>query len=139
MRKKERLDCVPARDIESVMLELEFFGSWLFIYAVSDAFATIVYGRKGEHLVLLVGTAYSLLPLVIFAGYWDIVQGLGSSIPGVSPIALSRIILLLLQAWSLALLARIVSTLKGLRLDKAAVISLALAYLSIMIAFIQGV
>jgi hypothetical protein len=43
------------------------------------------------------------------------------------------------EAHDLSLLVRIVSSLKGFRLDMAAVISLALTDLAVMIAIVQGV
>ncbi len=125
--------------LESLVLELAFLGSWLLIYLVSDIFATMLYGRRGEHFPLLVGTAYCLLPIVVFASYWEIIQNLALSGSGGLVISVSRILAVVVQAWSLALLARIISSLKGIRLDKAAIISLTLAYVSIMIAFVQGI
>ena len=112
--------------------------NWLLIFAVADGIATFAFGRKGEHLVLLLGTAYALVPLLVFIGWWDLASALSLQAPGLTTIAISRIVLVVLQAWSLALMARIVSVLKGVRLDKAAVISLVLAYLSVMIAYLRG-
>ena len=121
-----------------LVLGLGFLGNWLLIFAVADGIATFVFGRKGEHFVLLLGSAYALVPLLAFIGWWDLASALSLQAPGLTTIAISRIVLVGLQAWSLALMARIVSVLKGLRLDKAAVISLTLAYLSIMIAYVRG-
>jgi hypothetical protein len=121
-----------------LLLGLGFLGNWLLVYAVTDGIATLVFRRNGEHLVLLLGTAYALIPLLVFVGWWDLATALSLQAPGLTTIALSRIVLVLAQAWSLALLARIVSVLKGLRLDKAAVISLVLAYVSIVIAYVRA-
>ncbi len=121
-----------------LVLALGFLGNWLLIFAVADGIATFVFGRRGEHRVLLLGSAYSLVPLLVFIGWWDLASALSLQTPGLTTIAISRIVLVVLQAWSLALMARIVSVLKGIRLDKAAVISLILAYLSIMIAYVRG-
>jgi len=121
-----------------LLLGLGFLGNWLLVYAVADGIATLVFRRSGEHLVLLLGTAYALFPLLVFVAWWDLATALTLQAPGLTTIALARIILVLAQAWSLALLARIVSVLKGLRLDKAAVISLIIAYLSIVIAYVRA-
>jgi len=121
-----------------LLLGLGFLGNWLLVYAVADGIATLVFRRNGEHLVLLLGTAYALIPLLVFVAWWDLATALTLQAPGLTTIALSRIILVLAQAWSLALLARIVSVLKGLRLDKAAVISLVIAYMSIVIAYVRA-
>ncbi len=121
-----------------VLLGVAFLANWLAIYAVADGIATFVFRRKGEHIVLLLGTAYSLIPMLVFMGWWYFASTFTIQAPGLTTIVISRIVLIVVQAWSLVLLARIVSVLKGLRLDKAAVISLALAYLSIMIAYVRG-
>ncbi len=122
-----------------LLLGFGFLGNWLLIYGIADGMATLVFRRKGEHVVLLVGTSYALVPLLLFMGWWGLATTLNLEALGLSTFAISRVVLVALQAWSLALLARIVSVLKGIRLDKAAVISLALAYLSIMIAYLRGV
>ncbi len=121
-----------------VLLGVAFLVNWLAIYAVADGIATFVFRRKGEHVVLLLGTAYALIPMLVFMGWWYIASTFTIQTPDLTTIVISRIVLIVVQAWSLVLLARIVSVLKGLRLDKAAVISLALAYLSIMIAYVRG-
>ena len=132
------LGLILSPTLEAVVLETAFFGSWLAIYAVSDLLATFLFGRRGEHLVLLLGSAYSLIPLLLFAGWWDLVTNV--TLPtGVPALTLSRIVLVVLQAWSLGILATVVARVKGLRLDKSAVIALAIAYLSILIAYVGGV
>jgi len=79
-----------------------------------------------------------LIPLLLFEGWWDIVTNI--TLPtGVPALTVSRIILVILQTWSLGILATIVARVKGLRLDKSAVIALAIAYLSILIAYVGGV
>ena len=132
------LGLVLSPTLEAVVLEAAFFGSWIAIYTVSEAIATVLFGRRGEHLVLLVGSAYCLIPLLLFEGWWDIVTNI--TLPtGVPALTVSRIILVILQTWSLGILATIVARVKGLRLDKSAVIALAIAYLSILIAYVGGV
>jgi hypothetical protein len=132
------LGLILSPTLEAVVLEVAFFGSWLVVYAVSDLLATLLFGRRGEHLVLLLGSAYSMIPLLLFAGWWDIVTNV--TLPtGVPALTVSRIVLVILQAWSLGILATVVARVKGLRLDKSAVIALAIAYLSILIAYVGGV
>ncbi len=73
---------------------------------------------------LLAGTAYTVLPLLVFLGWWEVAVALSLKVLWLSTFTLSRIILIVLQAWSPAMLARTVSVVKGLRLDKTAIISL---------------
>jgi hypothetical protein len=48
-------------------------------------------------------------------------------------------LLIILQVWCLGLLAEAVSAVKGLRLERAAVASLVVAYLNILVAYLRGV
>lgn len=120
------------------LLALAFLGSWVIIYAISDAITSLLFGRKGEHLPLLLGSAYAMVPLVLFAGWWTLVTDFTINVAGVGTFPFSRLVLVILQAFSLLILARMVSGLKGVRLDKAAVISLTIAYLSIAITYFRS-
>ncbi len=124
---------------KSVLLGLEFVAAWIIIYGLADVLATYLFRRRGEHIALLIGTAYSLLPLLIFTAWWNLVLILSIRTPLFSTFTFSRVLLILLQAWSLGLLAQAVSVSKGLRLDRAASISLAIAYTNIVIAYLRGV
>jgi len=126
-------------DENPLLLGIGFLANWIVIFGVADLLATYLFGRKGEHLTLLIGTTYALIPVLVFVAWWDLAITFSIQAFGLTIFALSRVILILLQAWSLAILARIVSGLKGLRLDKAAVISLVIAYLSITVAYLRGV
>ena len=126
-------------DENPILLGLGFLANWIVIFGIADLLATYLFGRKGEHLTLLIGTTYALIPLLVFVAWWDLAVTFSIHAFGLTTFALSRAVLILLQAWSLAIMARIVSGLKGLRLDKAAVISLVIAYLSIMLAYLRGV
>src|SRR2546426_1007979 len=106
---------------QTYLLPVEFLLNWLIVFGVADFLATYLFSRKGEHLTLLVASAYALLPLLVFEGWWEVAVALSLKLLGLSTFGLSRVILVLLQAWSLAMLARIVSVIKGLRLDKAAI------------------
>jgi hypothetical protein len=126
-------------DENPILLGLGFLANWIVIFGIADLLATYLFGRKGEHLTLLIGTTYALIPLLVFVAWWDLAVAFSVQAFGLTTFAISRLVLILLQAWSLAILARVVSGLKGLRLDKAAVISLVIAYLSIMVAYLRGV
>lgn len=107
---------------------LSFIFSWLAIFAVADMVTTLMFKRIGGDLSLLVGTAFSQLPLLIFPSIvwvyrmsnWVFPGGLGA-----------QILLLLLQAWALGFLSVAVSLSKGLRVDKAALVSLTIMYVNI--------
>ena len=50
----------------------------------------------------------------------------------------ARALLAVLQAWSIIILSYAISISKGLRIDKAAIISLAVAYANIILVFVLG-
>lgn len=109
-------------------LILSFIFSWLTIFALVDIVTTFAFKRTGGDLSLLVGTALSQLPLLVFPCIvwvyrmfnWFFPVGLWAQIP-----------LLLLQAWALGFLSTAVSLSKGLRVDKAALVSLMIMYVNI--------
>lgn len=123
----------------SALLSLEFILSWIILYGITDAVGTFLFHRKGEHLALLLGTGYALTPLLGFAVWWDFVVYYSFRTPLVSMFVFSRVLLIVLQAWSLAIMAQGVSVVKGLRLERAGVVSLVVAYVNIMIAYLRGV
>jgi DNA-binding transcriptional ArsR family regulator len=124
---------------KTILLPVELVIAWIVVYGIADIIGTYGYGRKGEHTNLLLGTAYALVPLIIFAAWWNLVILFQIRIPLVSTLAFSRVLLILLQAWALVLIAQAVSVSKGLRLGRSATISLVIAYVNIMIAYLRGV
>jgi len=108
---------------------IQFWVTWIIVYALSEALSYFIYRRKEEHLGLLSGTAFSLIPLIFYAFLWFLVKSM-------SPDLLLNTILwwgllLVCQIWSVGLLSIAISVSKGLRIDKAAVISFLIQYLNI--------
>jgi DNA-binding transcriptional ArsR family regulator len=104
----------------------------LVILVVSEAISRTFFRRGGGNLSLLIGATFSLLPLFVFPGLlllgrWNL---LSLGMPW------SSLLQLFLQAWSLCALSCAISLSKGLRIEKAAVISLLLMYLNIGYIFI---
>jgi hypothetical protein len=123
----------------STLLSLDFILAWIIVYGMADTVGTFLFHRKGEHIALLLATGYALTPLLGFAVWWNLVIYYSFRTPLVSTFVFSRVLLIILQAWSLAILAQAVSSVKGLRLERAAVVSLAVAYMNILIAYLRGV
>jgi hypothetical protein len=80
-----------------------------------------------------------LAPLLAFSVWWNLVIYYSFRTSFVSTFIFSRILLIILQAWALGMLAKAVSVVKGLRLERAAVVSLVVAYMNILIAYLRGV
>jgi len=109
-------------------LILSFIFSWLSIFAVVDVITTLAFKRKGGDLSLLVGTALSQLPLLIFPSIVWVYRMFNWIFPAGM---WAQLLLLLLQAWTLGFLSTAVSLSKGLRVDKAALVSLTIMYVNI--------
>lgn len=100
----------------------------LVIVAFSEAISRIFFGRSGGNLCLLIGASFSLLPLFVFPillllENWNIIA--------FRDLFWAGIIQFFLQAWSLFILTSAISLSKGLRAEKAAVISLILIYINL--------
>lgn len=99
----------------------------LIVIAVSEAICRTLFRRTGGNLNLLIGASFSLLPLFVFPTLlllekWNLIVFRDPFWTG--------IVQLFLQAWSLCVLTSAISLSKGLRMEKAAVISLVLMYLN---------
>jgi len=123
----------------STLLSIEFITSWIIVYGIADLVGTFWFHRNGEHLALLMATGYALTPLLGFSVWWNLVIYYSFRTPLVSTFVFSRILLIILQVWSLGLLAEAVSAVKGLRLERAVVVSLVVAYVNILVAYLRGV
>ncbi|NWG09143.1 MAG: helix-turn-helix transcriptional regulator [Nitrososphaerales archaeon] len=121
------------------IIALEFFLGWIFLFVICDLLSTILFKRKGDDLYLLLGTAYSFIPLLIFPflQYLDMILELNLII--FRDAILTRILLSLLQGWALVFLTSAIGQSKGLRIDKAVLIGLIVAYINIMMIYIVGV
>jgi len=105
----------------------------LAVLVVSEAVSRIFFRRGGGNLSLLIGATFSLLPLFVFPSLltlekWHVLSSL--TMPW------SGLLQFFLQAWSLCALSCAISLSKGLRIEKAVVISLLLMYLNIGYIFI---
>ena len=103
------------------------------ILLISEAISRIFFRRSGGNLRLLIGASFSLLPLFVFPGLLLLERW--GFIPSINMLW-SSILQLFFQAWCLCALSCAISLSKGLRIERAAVISLVLMYLNIGYMFI---
>ena len=110
------------------MIIARLLAGLLVIMAISEAISRIFFRRSGGNLSLLIGASFSLLPLFVFPTLlllenWNLIAFRDPFWTG--------ILQFFLQAWSLCALTSAISLSKGLRIEKAAVISLVLIYLNL--------
>jgi len=109
------------------LIATSFVASWLVLFTLCDLMAIILFNRKAGNLTLLVESALSLFPLVLFSCIWysSKVLNLGLST------AEATLLLLPLQAWTIGMMSTAISLSKGLRIDKAALICLTAIYINL--------
>jgi DNA-binding transcriptional ArsR family regulator len=100
----------------------------LIIIAISEIMGRIFFQRSGGNLSLIIGVSFSLLPLFLFPTLllfekWGVIILTEPCWVG--------ILQFFLQVWSLCALTSAISLSKGLRMEKAAVISVAVVYLNL--------
>lgn len=100
----------------------------LVIMVVSEVISRIFFNRSGGNLCLLIGASFSLLPLFIFPAFILLENRSGVIFRNV---LFEGVIQFFLQVWSLCVLTSAISLSKGLRVEKAAVISLTLVYINL--------
>jgi len=120
----------PTSALNKVWFILLFPLGWLGTFAVAESLSAGLYHRKGAELNLLNGTAFAMLPLLIVPGVLYVGQLLGTNSSAVFGIV--TILPILIQAWIICLLSASISVAKGLKMEKTAVISLAIMYLNIL-------
>ena len=118
----------PSRAIGQAWFLLMFPLGWLATFVVTDALSSLVYHRRGGDLSLANGTAFSMLPLLIVPVLLFLVQQFSTLLRSTSSLIVLQIVI---QVWVICLLASATSISKGLRMEKTALISLAVMYLNI--------
>ncbi len=123
----------PSSGTVSALFLLMFPIGWLVTFAMADVLSTFIFHRRGDDLRLLNGTAFAMLPLLIVPGLFSLVQLFS---PGRSVGYTAVLLPIVLQAWVVCLLASAVSISKGLKLERAALISLGVVYLNILVLLV---
>ncbi len=123
----------PSTGTSTLWFILMFPLGWLATFAVADLLSIVFYHRSGDDLRLLNATAFAMLPLLIVPGVTLLLQVF---LPGSSLGLLLIALPIVLQAWVVCLLASAISISKGLRLERAALLSLGVVYLNILVLLV---
>jgi len=111
--------------------------SWIGLFLFAEIFTYILYRRVGNDLQLLACIFLASLPMALFPYIYSFTSNIFLVVLGFT-ISISTIVLFMLQIWALLLVSAAFCFGKGLRLDKAVVISLASIYLNMAILFLNG-
>jgi DNA-binding transcriptional ArsR family regulator len=101
--------------------------NWIGLFLFAELFIYLLYRRVGNDLQLFTCVGLAAFPIAIFPYMYLFIFDV-----------LSQYLLLVLQIWSLLLVSAAFCFGKGIRLDKAIVVSLAAMYVNIAMLFILG-
>ena len=125
---------IPYPIRQSISASYIYLGISLFsIYIISDVLSTIFFRRRGNHIKLLIGIIFSYIPITVFylVIYLGSLYGFkwGSIFGGL----IFKASMVICQAYTISLLSSALSSAKDLRIDRASLIMLIVAYLSIIV------
>ena len=104
-----------------------YFFHWIGLFLFAELFTYLLYRRVGNDLQLFMCLALATFPMAIFPYIYLFISDI-----------ISQYVLFLLQIWSLLLVSVALCFGKGIRLDKAIVVSLTAMYLNMVILFMIG-
>ncbi len=101
----------------------EVLFAWIGLFALAELSSYFLYKRKGGGIALLLGIPFTLLPTLLLPA--AIVVGLKLNN------ASFTLLFLPLQAWSFLLLTALVAVVKGIPVEKSAIITLILVFVNL--------
>ncbi len=120
----------PTVGVNRTLLMLLFPLGWVATFAIIEVLSVAIFKRRGGEISLLNGTAFAMLPLLIVPGILLLAQSLSYTVRAENLLIIALPIIL--QVWVVCLLSSAISTSKGLRVEKTALISLGVVYLNII-------
>ncbi len=117
------------------MIAAIFLLSWIGAFFLIGVLSRLFYQRVGDNIYLLVCMSFAAAPLAVYPYLYMTLYPVVSPTVGTYTL---RIVLLVLQVWSLILLTSAFSFGKGLRIEKAAVLSICLIYVNIALLVLSG-
>ena len=119
--------------LPQIYVPLLFIGGWLVINVLGNIIPSILYDRPREGAgCLVVGSCYALLPSLILPTVWVVCK---LFYIGISLLA-AQLIMLIPMGYSLCLLTTAISMAKGLRMEKAALVTMTVLYLAVGLFFV---
>ena len=121
----------------STIIALYIF-SWIGLFLFAEVFTYLLYRRVGNDLQLFTCIGIAALPLALYPYIYLAIPMFFSNLSLATFEMIAQYILIVLQIFSLLLVSAAFCFGKGIRLDKAIVISLTAIYLNITILFMLG-
>lgn len=130
------LDRTPTT--QQPLIPFELLASWVTVYVLSELLATGLFRRRGEHHLLFIGTAFAFGPLFVLPALILLGSSMSIGLSITENALLERGIPIVFQSWSIVVLTYAIAVSKGLGIEKAAVIALAIAYVNILLLYVLG-
>jgi DNA-binding transcriptional ArsR family regulator len=117
-----------------------FLFNWIGLFLLAEIFTHLLYKRAGNDLQLFVCVGLAALPLAVYPYIHLVVPAFLESLGlfALDPNIVRQGLLIILQIWSLLLVSAAFCFGKGIRLDKAIVISLTAIYLNMTALLMLG-
>ncbi len=112
--------------------------NWIGLFLFAEIIIYILYRRIGNDLQLFTCTGVASFPLAVFPYTYATISKIIPNLPISTFDMLTQGLLLILQIWNLLLISAAFCYGKGIRLDKAIIVSLTAMYLNIAILFLLG-
>lgn len=117
---------------------IRYFLGWFGLFLFGEAFSYIVYKRVGNSVQFLTCLGIASLPLMIYPYIYWALSILLFDHQFLDLNLLFQAIFIVFELWALLLLSSAICFGKGLRLDKAIIISLAAMYMNIAVLYFMG-
>jgi len=111
----------------STGLMMRYVFNWIGLFLFAELFTYLLYRRAGNDLQLFTCIGLATFPIAAFPYVYLFISE-----------AIAQYLLIALQVWSLLLFSAALCFGKGIRLDKAVVVSLTAIYLNIAVLFMFG-
>jgi Yip1 domain len=119
----------PRSGIGQSWFILLFPVGWLITFGVADFLSHVFFHKKGGDLRLVNGSAVAMLPLLLVPALVFLINPFSAIIQ--SATTLTILIQVAVQIWVICLLSNAISTAKGLKMERTALISITVMYLNV--------
>ncbi|MEM3760831.1 MAG: hypothetical protein QXZ02_06965, partial [Candidatus Bathyarchaeia archaeon] len=112
--------------------------NWIGLFLFAEIFTYLLYRRVGNELQLFTCVSLATFPLAAFPYIYLTISAVMPTLSSLELSIIMQYVQIILQIWSLLLVTAAICFGKGIRLDKAIVVSLTAVYLNIAILFMFG-
>jgi len=128
----------PYSTYSQVNIIFRYIFNWIGLFLFAEIFAYLLYQRVGNEVQLFACISLATFPLAAFPYIYLTISAVLPTLGSLELSMIMQYVQIILQIWSLLLVTAAICFGKGIRLDKAIVVSLTAVYLNIAILFMLG-